>query len=277
MINANTRVCCVIGNPINHSLSPLLHNTGYRALAIDNKFVYTAFNVKASELEQAVNAFRVFGIKGISVTIPHKIEIVKFLDSIDDAAKKIGAVNTIINYDGKLTGTNTDYLGIFNPLNKVVTLENKKVAILGSGGASRAAIYAMKNANAKVTIFNRTIHKAEELANEFDVCAESLINKDKIKDFDIVINCTSLGLKVEDKPVLLARDMHSKQVVFDSIYNQYETALLKEAKAAGARTLHGVEMFLEQGMEQFKLYTGQEAPKTIIKETLFKHFGWRND
>lgn len=277
MINSNTKICCVIGDPVNHSLSPLLHNSGYKSLGKENEFAYVAYRVGVNKIPEAIEGIRSLGIRGVSVTIPHKLQILDLMDSLDDSVQKIGAANTIVNTDGKLFGTNTDYLGYINPLNRVTDIEGKKVAILGAGGAARSAVYGVLKEGASACIFNRTVAKAEALAKEFGCEAESLKNISKIQDYDIVINSTSSGMNKDDKSLISQENMDSKQIFFDSIYNQYETDFMKNANAVNAKVIHGVEMFLEQGYEQFSLFTGYEAPKKVMKEALYKHFGWRND
>lgn len=261
----------VIGDPVEHSLSPLMHNAGYKVLRIDDKYVYVACNVKTGKLEDFINGVRAMGIRGISCTIPHKIKVMKYLDEIDETANKIGAVNTIVNENGMLKGYNTDWIGIVIPFRKITSLKNKKVALLGAGGAARAAAYGVVKGGAKLTIYNRTIEKAQVLAKGFGASACSFEETKDIKTMDIIINATSTGLNpnIFDSP--LDKELFTeKQIVFDIIYSPYETKFLKEAKQKGAKIIHGLEMFLQQGIAQFKLFTGLDVPEVQMRNILLK-------
>jgi shikimate dehydrogenase len=259
----------VIGHPITHSLSPEMHNAGYKALGID--FVYVASDVVVEAIPDFIKGVRAMGIRGVSCTLPHKLEVMPYLDEIDPVAEKIGAVNTIVNEGGKLIGYNTDWLGVVAPLEKLVSLKGKKVAVLGAGGAARAAVYGLVNRGADVTIYNRTAQKAEALAREFGCYAASLPGEE-IKTTDIIFNATSLGLHPdEDKTPLSDTLITSRHLVFDAVYNPYETRLLREAKARGAQVIHGAEMFVYQGVAQFKLYTGHEAPVDEMRQVVLRH------
>lgn len=257
----------VIGDPISHSLSPQMHNTGYEALGIDDQFVYVAAQVEPTYLDEAVRGFRGLNIRGISVTIPHKSRIMDFLDEIDETAQTIGAVNTIVNENGVLKGSNTDWLGVVTPLEKIVSLQNKTVALLGAGGAARGAIYGIKQKGGSVTIFNRTVDTAKALADEFDCDIASLDELEKARDTDIIFNATSVGLNSDETP-LPKEYITDKHIVFDAIYTPHETRLLKDAKERGATVIHGIEMLLHQGMAQFKQFTEKEAPEEKMREVL---------
>ncbi len=267
MVDAKTQLCCVIGNPVKHSLSPLIHNIGYKKLCLN--FVYTAFEV--NNIKFAVEGIRGFGIKGVSVTIPHKITIMKYLDKIDPVAEKIGAVNTVVNNNGILTGYNTDWIGAVKPIENLTKIKGKKVALIGAGGAARAIAFAITKQGGKLSIFNRTLKTAQELAKEFDGSALNINRLSKVKDMDIIINATSLGLAPnEDKTPVPKEYLKSKQIVFDIAYKPFHTRLLKEAKIKGAKIIPGIEMLLYQAFEQFKLYTGSDAPVKYIRENVKK-------
>lgn len=270
-ISAKTKICMVIGDPIEHSLSPLMHNAGYEKLRIDNEYVYVACRVKVEKLGDFIKGIKAMQIRGVSCTIPHKIEVIKYLDEIDEEAKKIGAVNTIVNDEGVLKGYNTDWLGVVIPLEKMTSLKNKIVALLGAGGAGRAVAYAVTQRGAKLAIYNRTIENARKLAQDFGGEARSLDTIKTIKNADIIINATSVGLYPNENETPLDKElMTSKQILFDAIYLPYETRLLKDAKQKGIRVIHGMEMLLQQGVEQFKLYTGYEAPEDFMRNVLRK-------
>lgn len=273
-ISAKTKICMVIGDPIEHSLSPQIHNAGYKKLDIDSDYVYVACNVKIENIADFIKGVRAMQIRGISCTIPHKIEVMKYLDEINEVADKIGAVNTIVNDNGVLKGYNTDWLGVVIPLEKVTSLENKKVALIGAGGAARAAAYGVTQRGAKLIIYNRTIERAQELAKEFGGEAHSLDDIEGIKNTDIIFNATSVGLPPEENETPLSKELiTSDHIVFDAIYVPYETRLLKEAKQQGATIIHGMEMLLQQAVVQFKLYTGYDAPEDVMRSVLLHQLG----
>ena len=191
-LSAKTKICLIIGDPVEHSLSPAMHNAGFEALGIENQFVFLGAKVRVEDVGAAVQSMRKMGIHGLTCTIPHKVEVMKYLDEIDETARKIGAVNTVLNKNGKLIGFNTDWLGVVIPLEKITTLLDKKVLVLGAGGAARAVVFGLLKRGSKVSIFNRTKQKAIDLAKEFN-CQEIDLNvESEISNFDIIINTTSV-------------------------------------------------------------------------------------
>lgn len=273
-ITAKTKICMVIGDPIEHSLSPQMHNRGYEKLSIDNEYVFIACNVKVENISDFMKGIKAMGIRGVSCTIPHKMAVLEYLDEIDDTAKAIGAVNTIVSSNGVLKGYNTDWLGAVAPLEKVTTLKNKKVALLGAGGAARAIVFGLMKKGAQVTIFNRSLGKAKLLAKEFGCKAASLDEISQIKDMDIIINATSVGLNAHnDETPLDKAFITNKHIVFDIIYAPFETRLLLESKEQGAKIIHGLEMLFEQGIAQFKLYTNMDAPEEAMRSVLLESLG----
>jgi len=266
-ITARTKICMVIGDPIEHSLSPKMHNAGYNALSIDDKYVYVASHVKVADIKHFIDGIRAMNIHGVSLTIPHKIAVMPYIDKIDEIAQKIGAVNTIINENGVLIGYNTDWLGILKPLEKLTTLKGKSAAVLGAGGAARAAVYTLSTKGVNISIFNRTFEKAQELANDFGAVAYRLDELEKIKKMDIIINTTSVGLKNTNESLVPMEYIEKHQIVFDAVYGN-ETQLVKYAKNKHAETITGVEMLLYQGTEQFTLFTGYEAPVVEMRTAL---------
>lgn len=260
----------IIGDPVEHSLSPAMHNAGYEALGIDNQFIFIGARVKKEDVETVVLAMRKMGIHGLSCTIPHKVSIMKFLDKIDETAKKIGAVNTVINQNGQLIGFNTDWLGLITPLEKIIDLKNKNVAVIGAGGAARAVVFGLKERGAEVKIFNRTKEKAIKLAKEFHCPSGDLENQNEIKVFDIIVNTTAAGMKPLEKITpILVKNITDKQIVFDIVYAPFETKLLKEAKKRGAKIIHGMEMLLHQGTAQFEIFTGHKAPEEAMRRIIY--------
>lgn len=274
-ISARTRICMIIGDPVEHSLSPAMHNKAYESLGIDDEFVFVSARVKTENMKDAVRAAAVMGIRGLTCTIPHKVEVMKYLDKkyIDPVARKIGAVNTIVNDNGILRGYNTDWLGVLTPLEKVIDLDGKSVAILGAGGAARAMAYAVSSSGAFFTIYNRTLERAEDLSRDFGGQARSYKDIAEVKDMDVILNATPLGMRqLENETALPKKYITKKQIVFDAIYTPFETRLLREAKEQGAKVIHGAEMLLHQGTAQFELYTGRKAPESVMRGVLEKGY-----
>ncbi len=266
-LDEQTEIYGIIGNPVSHSVSPFMHNA---ALKFHNlNAVYIPFEVK--NLDEFIAKFIreetreiELNFKGFSVTIPHKQAIIKHLDSIDDTAKAIGAVNTIKIIDGKLHGYNTDAHGFIEPLtNAYGDLKNAKVAVLGGGGAARAAIYGLRKEEAQVTVFARDLEKGRSLAEQFKIQDSRLkIQNENYDDFDIVVNATPLGTigELENETPAVAEQIKNVHLVYDLIYNPFETRFLREAKSVGVPTIGGLAMLVAQGAAQFEIWTGKDAP-----------------
>lgn len=266
-MSINQQICMSIGYPIRSSKSPSLHTVAYKALKIEDQFVYIRAEVKPENLKMAMEGVRGFGIRGVSVTMPHKQEVMKYLDELDETAKVIGAVNTIVNKDGKLIGYNYDWVGAVKPLEKRTSLRGKKIAVLGAGGAARAVVFGLTKSGAKVKIFNRLIDKAKVLAKEFNAIVGDLSKIEEISEMDIIVNATSVGMN-EDKSPIDKSLIKKNQIVFDVVYSPLKTKLLKDAKSQGAEIIYGTEMLLYQAVEQFKLYTGLDAPIEEMRKVL---------
>ncbi len=276
MISAKTKICLVIGDPIEHSLSPLLHNTGYKVLGIEDEFVFLGARVKLKDLKWAIKAIRIMGIRGVSCTMPHKVKVMKYLDEIDKVAKEIGAVNTIVNENGILKGYNTDWLGGLKPIKKRTKIKGKKIGIIGAGGAARAIVYGLKKEGGKIKIFNKDKNEAKKLAKKFNLEYSDFSNLMELKDFDIIINATPLGMPPYQNISPVPKEVFSKkQIVMDVIYSPLKTKMLKEAEKKGAKIVSGIEMFLEQGVAQFEYYTKRKAPIKAIQRALIRHL--KND
>ncbi len=272
-ITAKTKICMIIGDPVEHSLSPQIHNAGYKALGIDDKFVYIGCLVTKEKLADFIKGVKSMQIQGVGVKTPHKIEIMQYLDEIDETAKKIGAVNTVVNERGSLKGYNTDWIGVVSPLEKIVPLNRRKVGLIGAGGAARAAAYGVCEKGADLTIFNRTYDKARSLAEEFGVKALSLQNFDEINNMEIIINATSIGLPPHENEVPVAsKFISSDQIVYDLVYSlQGSTKFINDAKEKRAKVLTGIDMLLSQGYAQFKLFTNYDAPEKDMKNFLLEY------
>lgn len=266
-ISSSTALCLVIGDPVLHSLSPRIHNAGYGSLGLD--FIMTASQVHGSNLANAIRGVRALSIQGLSVTMPHKVAICSLLDEMDQVAQTIGAVNTVVNTNGYLKGYNTDWLGILRPLKKRLSLHKKRVVILGAGGAAQAAAYACSNAGSQVTILNRTASKAQRLAGTYNASFGELASTLDLKDFEVVINTTALGMGVlEGQSPLEAHQLARHQLVFETIYAPRETALVRQALSEGCPVIYGDEMFLEQALAQFELHTKHAAPRAVMQAIL---------
>ena len=261
-INQYTELYGVIGNPVKHSLSPLMQNAAFSKAGINA--VYLAF--ESDDIEGAIRGVRSLGIKGLSVTIPHKSSVFSLLDEIDPLAKDIGAVNTVVNVNGKLAGYNTDAAGAFRALSEVVPVEGKHCIIVGAGGAARAIGYILKRNNVNVSIANRSIERGEELGSSLD---SPFIKLGKIQEVeaDIIINTTPVGMSphVDSCPVP-EEALKPGMTVMDIIYNPRTTKLLKTAAEKGCRTIDGLGMFIYQGAEQFRLWTGKDAPVDVMRK-----------
>ena len=277
-ISGKTIVCGIIGDPIEHTMSPAMHNAAFQTLGLD--YTYVPFRVKSLELKKAIEGIRGLNLRGLNVTIPHKVAVMQFLDRIDPLAEKIGAVNTIVNDDGILSGYNTDATGFLQTLHdKDVDPEDKKVLLLGAGGAARAIGNVLAGEKARITILNRRqeLSWAEDLArllmrhygakvNAGELTPENL--QRAIEGVDIVVNSTSLGMSPDDDQTPVPADLLGASLtVFDVVYNPYETRLLREAKAAGAKTINGLEMLVRQGAIAFEKWTGIKAPVDVMRQS----------
>lgn len=268
MITGKTKIVGLIGDPVEHSMSPPMHNAAFDYLGLD--FAYVPFNVEKNVLGEAIQGAQALGIKGLNVTIPHKTGVLEFLDLIDKPAELIGAVNTIKFDNGKIKGYNTDGIGAVRALEEVVPVKDKKVVMVGAGGAARAVAFQLILSEIEnITIINRTPEKALKLKNEIESKIDSNIFygnleilEREISKADILINTTPIGMypHINDKPLANASMMHSDLVVNDLVYNPMETVLLKEAEKAGAKTVSGLKMLIYQGAEAFKIWTGVDAP-----------------
>ena len=263
----------VIGDPIDHSLSPNIHNAAFRHLGSED--TYIAYKIPAGELSAGIGALKEIKIAGFNVTIPHKIEMMKFLDEMDTTSKVIGAVNTVVNDDGKLKGYNTDMIGFLDPIKKRnLTIKGSQVMLLGAGGAARAIMTAMvKEKASKITIVNRTIENANKLA-EFakkiggNIETVSLQEANKlISDHKFVINSTSIGMDNEPSHIS-TENMNENSIVYDIVYQPMNTDLIKKSKEKGATIIYGYEMLLSQAACSFEIWHKTEAPYDVMKKAL---------
>ncbi len=267
-ISGATRIFGLIGDPVDHSLFPAIQNAAFEALGLD--FIYTAFPVK--DVEAAIKGTRGLGLRGINVTVPHKETVLPYLDAIDETARVIGAVNTIVNEEGRLKGFNTDAVAFLNALTRVVgDVKGRRVIVLGAGGVARAVVYELMRAGAHTTILNRSVDKARALAQEFG--AESVGPLSDLSDYigraEIVINATSMGLPhgVIKSPVP-KNFLREGLIVYDLVYSAQSTLLTDSAREAGCTVIPGTEMLLENAILVFKLFTGCDAPVEVMRKAI---------
>ena len=263
-IDSNTQLYAVMGNPVSHSLSPVMHNAAFRQT--DHNGVYVAFHV--TDLPGAIKGIRALNINGCSVTIPHKVTVMDLLDHVDPMARQIGAVNTIVNEDGRLCGFNSDSPGAMAALLEKTPIARRRVAVIGAGGAARALAHGIKAHGGRLTIVNRSEDKGRRLASELesDFCplADFLG-----ADIDILVNTTPVGMTPHtDRMPVTHACLRPAMTVMDIVYNPLETRLIKAARVAGCTVVDGVAMFVHQGAFQFERWTGKKAPVQLMKKTV---------
>ncbi|MFH1169599.1 MAG: shikimate dehydrogenase [Chloroflexota bacterium] len=281
IISGKTRVCGIIGDPVGHSMSPAMHNAAFRELGLD--YVYVPFRVGGEALGGAIGGMRALGIRGLNVTIPHKVAVLPFLDALDPLAQRIGAVNTIVNDNGTLTGYNTDAAGFMQALLAGgIEPEGRNVVVLGAGGAARAVSFALAERGARLTILNRHVDKATALAGrisrDYPGAAARRLDDENLSaalaGADILVNATSSGMSpgAGDTPVPAGR-LRDGIIVCDIVYNPLRTRLLREAEAAGARVIGGMDMLAWQGALAFEKWTERKAPLELMKGEAIEALG----
>lgn len=283
-IKGSTRLIALIGNPVKHSKSPTMHNISFKKLGLD--YVYMAFEIEDKSLEKSVEAMKTFNVKGFNITMPHKENIIKYLDEISEPAKIIGSVNTVVNNDGKFVGHNTDGRGFIKALEeKGQDFQDKKIVIIGAGGACRAvAIQLAFDGAREVVIFNRTLVKAEFISatinkeiykgksRALELDEDRL--KEELKDTSILINTTSIGMKntIDQSPIKNPNILHKDLFVADIIYDPLKTKFLSQAEEMGCKTMNGINMLLYQGALAFKKWTDRDMPIGDVKKALFHKY-----
>ncbi|GER93911.1 shikimate dehydrogenase [hot springs metagenome] len=274
-ISGKTRVTGLFGYPVEHSLSPLMHNAAFKYLGLD--YCYVTFLVSPDLLGDAVKAIKALNLSGVNVTVPHKENVINFLDEISEEASFIGAVNTIKNDNGKLIGYNTDGRGFMRSLTESnIDIRGKKILILGSGGASRAIGYYLCKEAKEVYLFDIDNKKAVLLRDHLNrlkgnvllADIESVRNKDFFSDIGVIINATPLGLKPDDPVPVDISVINKNHIVCDLIYK--ETPLLKNASMIGCKTMDGLGMLLYQGVFAFEIWTGVMPPVDVMRQAIGK-------
>jgi len=269
--DTETRLFCVFGDPVAQSKSPIMHNAAFAHTGYNG--VYLAFRVP--EIGPAMAAVRTLNIRGASVTIPHKVRVMEYLDEVDEAARSMGAVNTVVNENGRLVGKNTDGPGAVRALEEKAVVAGKAVTLLGSGGAARAIGHGLAARGCRVTVVHRPedLEEAKKLAGEL---GSEPVPMGRVLDVpcEIVVNATPLGMApLEDKTPVPAEFFRSGMVAMDAVYHPLETRFLREAKQKGLPTVNGAAMFIYQGALQFETWTGLEAPVTIMRKTVLAALG----
>ncbi|HZV81958.1 MAG TPA: shikimate dehydrogenase [Geobacteraceae bacterium] len=279
-ISPATKLCAVIGNPVGHSLSPALHNAAFDALGLD--FVYVAFRVE--DLRGAMGGMRALeNFRGMSVTIPHKIEIMQYLDEIDDIDRSIGSINTVINEGGKLLGFGTDGPGALKAIvDAGVKTKGATVLMLGAGGASRAIAFTLARQAGldKLVLMDINREMLDGLTADLvrgtsarvegETLTDDALSR-RVAEADIVINCTPVGMHPrEDATLVPAELLRQGQVVFDIVYTPLETRLLRDARSRGCTVISGVEMFINQAVLQFERFTGASAPVDVMRQVVME-------
>lgn len=276
MINASTGLISLIGHPVEHSLSPQMHNYIYNHMGLN--YVYMAFDVQPVDVGESIKGFKALKVKGFNVTVPHKEAVMPFLDHIDPMAELVGAVNTVVSRDGMLIGYNTDGVGFMRSLEyRGVDVKNKKALILGAGGACKAvaAALAMRGVQ-RITIANRTLQKAEAVAasiNHHIAAIAYAISLDDIMQLerpDILVNTTPLGMwpYTDGCPIPDGYDLSGIELVYDLIYNPEQTLLMKKAVDSGCQAMNGLDMLIWQAIEAIRIWFDVDVPYGLAMQAL---------
>ncbi len=281
-VNTSTKLCAIIGNPVGHSMSPAIHNAAFKELGLN--YVYLAFKIETSSVADILTAMRhMDNFVGLSVTIPHKMEVVKYVDDISDADKNTGSINTVIKQKNRLIGMGSDGPGARKALlDKNIDPKGKNIAILGNGGAARALAFdlAFNSTPAKITIIGRNIDKVSALADDIKNRTSCIVDvattaddqiESVLKESSILINTTSVGMHPNTKETLINPDfMHKNLCIMDIVYNPLETLLLNDARNMGLQTISGLDMFVNQAALQFEAWTGHPAPVNTMRKITLK-------
>ncbi|MFN0020461.1 MAG: shikimate dehydrogenase [Pirellulaceae bacterium] len=273
-INKETEIFGVIADPVSHSLSPLIHNAAFSQLKMNR--AYIPFRVPQEELPQFLADCKELGIKGLSITIPHKEEILRHVDKFDEPSQQIGAANTVVWVDGERRAYNTDYKAAMSSIDGAFggneeggsSLKGKTALVLGAGGVARAIVFGLQRRGADVIIASRTAERADELANKFHVRSTAWSLRHTIKP-DLLVNCTPVGMHPNlDESPFDQMYLKAGMVVFDTIYNPEQTLLIKQARESACEVITGVEMFVGQAAHQFRLFTGEDAPAEMMRQVV---------
>lgn len=278
-MSTDFKTYCIIGDPIEHTLSPAIHNAAFTTLGLNCSYI--AFRVQEGQLKNSMDSLRAINIGGFNVTMPHKVTVLDYVDRLDKIVEMVGAANTINNQGGKFYAYNTDVVGFIEPLQqRKIDLNGYEVLILGAGGAARAVAVALSQEKgvSKINIFNRNIDRSTNLANvinklgiKTDIISQNDIQKIASRS-NLIINTTPLGMKNEES-LIKTSSISKESIVYDIVYKPIETKLLKNAKTAGAQVIYGYEMLLEQAIASFKIWLRIDPPIESMKKVLFGMFG----
>ncbi|HMG38069.1 MAG TPA: shikimate dehydrogenase [Nitrososphaeraceae archaeon] len=273
------RTYCIIGDPIDHSLSPAIHNAAFSSLGLNCSYI--SFRVQEGQLKNSLDSLRAINIGGFNVTMPHKVRILEYVDQYDKTVELVGAANTVKNEDGKFCAYNTDVLGFIKPLRqRGIDFSGFEVTILGAGGAARAVAVALASERgiANINIFNRNTNRSKELANLLKKLGlkSSIVSSDNIQNIasksNLIINTTPLGMK-DEQSLIKSSSIRKDAIVYDIVYKPINTNLLESARTAGAKVVYGYEMLLEQAIASFKIWFQRDPPIEPMKKVLFGKFG----
>ena len=260
-ITARTALCGVLLHPAGHTRSPAMHAAAYAALGIDA--VYLAFDVPPEQLADALRGARALGMRQLAISLPHKQAALEHVDELDETARRIGALNTVTRVGEKLLGSNTDWLGAVRALESERRLDGARAVVLGAGGTARAVVFGLLERGARVHVLNRSPERAERLAQELGAHGSGELSELARTPHDVLVNTTSVGLREDVSPVA-ASALRAESIVMDAVYDPLRTRLLRDAEACGARTISGKWMLIHQAAEQFRLFTGREAPLSAL-------------
>ena len=278
-MNADFKTFCIIGDPINHSLSPAIHNAAFNTLGLDCSYI--ALRVQEGQLKNSIDSLRAIKIGGFNVTMPHKVKVLNYVDRCDKTVQLVGAANTVNNEEGKFCAYNTDVAGFIRPLReRKISFNGIEVLILGAGGAARAVVVALSGERgiANINIFNRNTDRSTNLAKLVKKLGlkASIVSNDDIQKIasksDLIINTTPLGMSNEES-LINSVSISKESVVYDIVYKPINTKLLVNAKTAGAQVVYGYEMLLEQATASFKIWLKMDPPIDSMKKVLFGMFG----
>ena len=261
-ISASTALCGIVLHPASHTRSPAMHNAAYASLDLDA--IYLAFDVREDQLGDAIAGARALGIRQLAVSIPHKQSVMEHLDEIEETARAIGAVNTVTRRGDRLVGDNTDWRGAMQALEREAPLEGAHAVVLGAGGAARAVTYGLLEKGARVTVLNRSVKRAEDLASSLGATDAGPLASLKGRPHDVLVNTTSVGLRSNESPVP-ADALQKGTVVMDAVYSPPETRLLRDAARRGAKTVGGKWMLVYQAALQLELWSNQKAPIEVMQ------------
>jgi shikimate dehydrogenase len=278
-IDANFRICALLGFPAHHSMGPMIHNSAFEEL--DLPFVYVAHDVAPADLASAVAGARALGYRGLSITMPHKVAAMALVDDVDPMARAIGCINTVVNEDGRLMGYNSDGQGALDALGRAgIEVAGRRVLVLGSGGAARAVTMtvALRGQPAELALLGVVEDELVRLGRDVaaktgkdarvQILTEATLT-DAVGRADVLLHCTPVGMTPETERSVVPRSLlRADLAVFDAVYNPRRTLLLRQAAAAGCRVVEGMEMFLGQAMVQFELWTGRPAPAQAMRQVI---------